>query len=186
MASFTSTTDSLPDPTLPRADTYDRRVILRYTKKLADVIGPEKLATREPDGNDWYANLLVLDRRKCLLLTHVDTLFTIFEPDVRTPALRSTHRLVTELIERELLAEALPPDTFGELGTDELVIAKTANRSVLGCMNDMALVCELAVADAGGLRHLDVASLNHRLHRHINSARGYEQPIDLVIARITK
>jgi hypothetical protein len=27
------------------------------------------------------------------------------------------------------------------------------------------------------------ASLNHRLHRNINSARNYERPIDLVIGR---
>ena len=106
--------------------------MLRCTKKLLDVICPEQLATQEPDGSDWYGNLLVLDRRKCLLLTHVDSLFTIFEPDVRAPDLRSTHDLVAWLIERELLAEGLPVRTFGDLGTEELSIAKTADRSVLG------------------------------------------------------
>ena len=83
-------------------------MILRCTKKLLDVIRPEELVTKDPDGDDWYANVLFLDRRKCLLLTHVDTLFTIFEPDVRASDLRSTQGLVANLIERELLAEALP------------------------------------------------------------------------------
>ena len=73
-------------------------MILRCTKKLLDVIRPEQLATQEPDGSDWYGNLLVLDRRKCLLLTHADTLFTIFEPDVRAPDLRSTHDLVAPIL----------------------------------------------------------------------------------------
>jgi uncharacterized protein DUF6933 len=27
------------------------------------------------DDDDWYANLLWLDRRKCLLITHAGTLF---------------------------------------------------------------------------------------------------------------
>lgn len=85
-------------------------MILRCTKKLLDVIGPEQLATQDADGDDddWYANLLFLERRKCLLLTHADTLFTIFEPEVRASDLRSTQRLVAGMIEREVLAEGLP------------------------------------------------------------------------------
>jgi len=58
-------------------------VILRCTKKLLDVIRAAQLATQEPDGNDRYGNLLGLEHRNCLVLTHVDTLFTIFQPDVR-------------------------------------------------------------------------------------------------------
>ncbi len=158
-------------------------MILRCTKKLLDVIRPAQLATQGPDDEDWYANLLVLDRRKCLLLTHAGTLFTIFEPDVRASDLRATKKLACELIERELLAESLPAGIFGDLRADELLIAKTVDRSVLGCMNDMGLLCDVAVADAGSLALVDVASLNHRLHRNINSAKTYQRPIDLVIGR---
>jgi hypothetical protein len=160
--------------------------MLRCTKKLLDVIRPAKLATPDPDGNDWYGNLLVLERHKCLLLTHVDTLFTIFEPDVRTSDLRSTRDLVAGLIERELLVEGLPVHTFGDLGTEELSIAKTADRSALGCMNDMAYVCEDAFARAGSLANTEVRSLNRHLRRNINSARDYERPIDLVLDRIVR
>ena len=161
-------------------------MILRCTKKLLDVIRPEQLAEPEPDGDDWYANLLVLDRRKCLLLTHADTLFTIFEPDVRASDLRSTPNLVPELIGRELLAEALPPSSFGSPTTEPLQVAKTADRSVLGCMNDMAFLCEVAVADAGSLTRVDVRALNHRLHRNINSARNYKRPIVVVMERTAR
>ncbi len=58
-----------------------------------------------PDPEDWYANLLWFDRRKCLLLTHSATLFTIFEPDVTASGLRATRQLVTGLIGRELRRE---------------------------------------------------------------------------------
>jgi hypothetical protein len=161
-------------------------VILRCTKKLLDVIRPEQLAMQEPDGNDWYGNLLVLGRRKCLLLTHADTLFTIFEPDVRAPELRSTHDLVAGLIERELLAEELPIHVLGDLEAEKLPIAKTADRSVLGCMNDMAYLCADAVARAGSPASADVSSLNRHLRRNINSARDYQRPIDLVLERIAR
>lgn len=56
-----------PRPWRRTADAYDRRVVLRCTRKLLDVIRAEQLAAPQPDGEDWYANLLVLDRRKCLL-----------------------------------------------------------------------------------------------------------------------
>lgn len=35
----------------------------------------------------------------------------------------------------------------------------------------------------GSLARVDTDSLNHRLHRNINSARGYERLIDLVVER---
>jgi len=52
-------------------------VIVRCTSKLLAVIRPARLADSPPDGQDWYANLLWFSRRKCLLLAHAATLFTI-------------------------------------------------------------------------------------------------------------
>ncbi len=65
-------------------------------------------------------------------------MFTVFEPDVRAAALRDTRTAVTGLIARELAREGLPADTFGELETAAVTLAKTADRTILGCMNDMA------------------------------------------------
>ena len=62
---------------------------------------------------------------------------------------RATRQLVTGLIGRELRREELPAGTFGDLEQQEVLLAKTADRSVLGCMNDMAFRCEHAIADAG-------------------------------------
>jgi len=88
--------------------TYDREVILRCTKKLLAVIGPKLLAepAPAPEAEDWYANLLWFDRRKCLLLTHAATLFSVFEADVRAANLRATSQLITRLLGRELHSEA--------------------------------------------------------------------------------
>lgn len=159
-------------------------MVLRCTKKVLDVLGPPQVSAPEPGEDDWYANLLVLDRRKCLLLTHAATLFSVFEPDVRAGQLRSTRELVSALVERELSDEQLPPDTFGDVGSEELVVAKTADRSVLGCMNDMAFLAEVSVDQSGGLASLDNRALNCRLRRNINSARDYRRPIDLVRERL--
>jgi hypothetical protein len=161
-------------------------VILRCTKKLLAILGAGHAAEPgpPPDAEDWYANLLWLDRRKCLLLTHTATLFSVFEAGVRAADLRATRHLVTELIERELGREGLPPATFGNLRSQELILAKTANRSVLGCMNDMAFLCEVAISDAGGLAHIHLGELNYTLHRHINSSRGYRPPVELAAEQL--
>ena len=160
-------------------------MILRCTKKLLTVIGAKLVAQPAlvPDAEDWYANLLWLSRRKCLLLTHAATLFSIFEADVSASDLRATSSLVTRLIRRELLAEGLPSSTFTDLEPERVILARTADRSVLGCMNDMAFLCENAVTRSGGLSRTDFAALNRSLRRNINSARGYRPPIELTAER---
>jgi hypothetical protein len=125
-------------------------VILRCTRKLLDVIRPGQLADAPADGDDWYANRL-----------------------------RDTGRLVTGLITRELEREGLPAGTFGGLDPASVLLAKTASRVILGCMNDMAFMCEHGADRAGGLASLDVGDLNHGLRRNILSARDYQQPIEL-------
>jgi uncharacterized protein DUF6933 len=98
---------------------------------------------------------------------------------VRAADLRAAHSLLTRLIGRELVRENLPPATFpiGEPG--EFTIAETVDRSVLRCVSDMAFLCEITIGDSGGLARTDLPALNHSLRRNINSARGYQRPIDL-------
>ena len=165
---------------------YARLVILRCTRKLLAALNASAAADLQPGPEDWYANLLWLDRRKCLLLTHAGTLFSIFEPDLRAADLRDTASLVTMLIGRELAAENLCATTFGLLDSQNLIVTGTADRSVLGCMNDMAMLCEYAVTDSGGLRAVDIVDLNRTLHRNINSARGYQRPVDLAARRASR
>jgi hypothetical protein len=159
-------------------------VILRCTARLLAVIGaaPVTKPAPVPDAEDWYANLLWHDRRKCLLLTHSSTLFSVFEADVRAVDLRDTSHFVMRLIGGELASEGLPPDLFTGLN-EQVILAKTADRSVLGCMNDMSQLCGHAIAASGGLARTNLSALNRSLRRNINSARGYQRPIDMASAR---
>lgn len=67
-------------------------------------------------------------------------------------------RLVTEPVDRELRRENLPPATFGHLCSQELILAKTADRSVLGGMNYTGFLCEVAISDAAAWHILTSAS----------------------------
>jgi hypothetical protein len=151
-------------------------MLLRCTSRLLQTIS----GTTEPALNtaapasvsDFYANLTWIERRKCLFVTHAGTLFSIFTSDVRANDLRPLGRFVVPLIKDALNSEGLPSNTLGDLVADDAELSKTADRSVLGCMNEMAWFSELAIMDAGNIRLLDVAQLNHELRRLIFRTLG--------------
>ncbi len=145
------------------------------------------MQAREPGDDDWYVNLLWIERRKCLLLVHARTLFSVFAADVRKADLLPVGPAVVKLIQRELLNEKLPPNTFGHLEADAVVLARTASRIVLGYMNEMARFCEYTVAGEGGIRCFDIETLNRELRRELHLSRdapGYIVPIELVHAQL--
>ena len=65
-------------------------MIVRCTKKTLDLLGGRSVTVEEvPATNeDWYLDLLWIDRRKCLLLTHAGTLFSVFRASIKTADLR--------------------------------------------------------------------------------------------------
>lgn len=161
-------------------------MIVRCTLRLLDLLGGRDLATAEaePSEDDWYANLLWIDRRKCLLLTHAGTLFPIFVAEVRKANLVPFGPYVVDAVAAELRAERLPADALGALDPSAVRLATTASRSILGVMNDIATHCRYAAADQGGLLRTDIGELNHSLRRTLNNHGGYSYPIERVAERI--
>ena len=78
----------------------------------------------------------------------------------------------------------MPPDALGHLKPDAVQLAKTASRSTLGFMNEMAVHIRYEVAAAGGVRNCDLGALNQRLRRTLHNRGGYVYPIDLVTQRL--
>jgi hypothetical protein len=158
-------------------------VIVRCTRRLLAVLGRSVvLVELPPSDEDWYANLLWVERRKCLLLTHAATLFSVFAADVRAADLRSGPYLA-ELVGAALRSEGLPADAVGSLDPEALRFAITKSRSVLGFMNDMAVQIDYAVAATGGLSRCDAGAVGRRLRRTPYNRGGYVYPIDVVVER---
>lgn len=166
-------------------------VVLRCTAKALNLLGvrPKDLATAEHRDEDWYANLLWLERQKCMLIAHAGTLFSVFAPRVHKADLTPIGASVVALIHNELRAEILPLDRIGVLDPGSVELAKTASRTVLAYMNEMARFCEYAVAESGGLARSDVQTLNRELRRQLHLSRqspGYFVPIDLAQGSSTR
>lgn len=160
-------------------------MIVRCTLKVLKLLGERPAADAEPGVDDWYLNLLWLDRRKCLLLVHATTLFPVFTADVRAAELRPLRHWIRQRVQLELDAEGLPADALGDLDTEEVVVTKTASRRMLGIMNDMAMHAEFAIYHAGGIAGLDVADLNRTLRRGLHTHGGdYARPLELALQHL--
>jgi hypothetical protein len=156
--------------------------MLRCTGKVLALLRVSEPAIGQPSQQDWYAHLIWIDRRKCLLVTHAGTLYSVFMPNVTAAGLRPIGPPVVSAIQAALHAEHLPMDALGELDPGQVTVAKTADRRILGTINDLAFTTEHLIATTGGLARCDIDALHHSLHRTINSITGYIPPIDLVTA----
>ena len=71
------------------------------------------------------------------------------------------------------------------LDPEDVRLAKTASRSILGFMNEMAFHLCYQVAAGGGLERCHVDLLNHRLRRTLHNRGGeYVRPLELVAQRL--
>ena len=167
-------------------------MILRCTKKLYKVVQPGPALEVPAGPNDWYADLLRIDRFDCVLLVHRATMFPIFEPDLNLAQLRAPRWLVSEVIPRELASEQLPPRALGAVpvytGAEEeqwdgaLKVYLTADPEMLRAMADLAALCKQAVLRCGGVMWLDVPEVNRMLRRRVigaRSATGDSTPLEL-------
>ena len=161
-------------------------MVVRCTAKMLKLLGlrPSALPEIEPGVDDWYVNLLWFERRKCLLLCHASTSFSVFVPDVRKADVDPLGPLLVDAITTALDADGLPRDVLGMLEPANVRIAKTSSRRVLGIMNEVAVHIDYWVYDRGGLLDVDVISLNRHLQRTLHSSgRDYARPLDLARQR---
>jgi hypothetical protein len=145
--------------------------VLRCTLKLMKELGVVPSTVTESGGNlvSWHANLLRLERRKCVLFTNDTTLYSIFVPGLRKPQFRGIADVFGQALFRSLrLAEFTQTQieaALGECGGVDLQIAKTNDRLVLGSMNDLAYQIEWMISSQGGLERCAVDDINQRLNR---------------------
>lgn len=161
-------------------------MVVRCTKKMLDLLGGRTLTLSDlpPSDEDWYLNLIWIERQKCLLLTHSGTLFSLFRASVHMADLRPLGVYLVEAIRTELRTEGLPENTFPDLDPHDLQLAKTASRSTLGFMTEMAFELGWIIHAKRGLRPSDINYLNHALRRMLWNRGDYVRPIELVHQRL--
>jgi len=114
---------------------------------------------------EWYCNLIVIHRRKCLLFTHSASLFSFLIAGVRQADVRNFGDLFRSHAASALAAEGIATSQIGYLldaGPDQ--IAKAENRSVLGSMNDLARLCKFHAENVGSFEWLNIDEINSEMN----------------------
>lgn len=155
---------------------------IQCTQKLLKElkIKPEDINHELSPLANWYANLLLIDRRKCVLLTHQSTLYSLFIPGLKKPDFMHFPEVVGQNLFKNLLHEEIPQEQL-ELVLNEfqtVSYAKTSSRSVLGSMNDLAFQINYRVSADGGLNNIDMYEVNHYINRTPMSAIEDTYPIE--------
>jgi len=116
-------------------------LIIQATKKLQDFLGikTSELPNQNEHFNSWHGNIFMIGRKKCLLVTHNESLYSIFlygiiKKDIKTLSLRLKKQL-TELLRRDAFTLSQIVKMCEIMGS--ITYAKTSDRSVTGNMNDM-------------------------------------------------
>ncbi len=154
-------------------------LLIRCTQKLLKEFGarPDEAVHVMP-GLSWHANLLRFDRRKCLLFTHDQTLFSVFLPSVT----KTDYPHLAEMFGQRLF-RAMRLFDFNQQQIEtmleqarELRFAKTNSRSVLGSMNDMKQMMGWIIHNDGGLAATDMDELTRLINKTSFKAIGYSSP----------
>ena len=166
-------------------------LVLRCTAKLLKELGREPTDTddvaKAEDLSVWFANLLRLDRRKCVLFTSEKTLFSFLVPGLKREQLRSLGEVFAENLSERLAAEGLEKYEKKLLNDrNTITIAKTNSKSVLGSMNDLALQIEYHIKGYGGLENADLPRLNREINRVPMGPLGYRYAIESFMGELLR
>ncbi len=154
-------------------------MIIRCTQKLLKEL---RIKPAEPEVisevGSWHANLLRIDRRKCLLITHDMSLFSLFVAGLKRPDFEHIDQLFGQAMFRTLRLFDFEQTQIERMldWSQHNTYAKTNNRSVMGSMNDMAFQIEHRIAHEGGLVHADLDHLLLRINEIPFKAIGYDYP----------
>lgn len=142
---------------------------IRCTKKLVSELPSlrEEAVSKSTILGDWHANLLRIERRKCVLFTNNETLFSVFIPMLKKPHFQSLASVFLDNLIQTLKSEALDDiiEQVKDNYTENLTYSTTNNRSVLGSMNDIAHSLPFFLEREGGIENVDPLKINRILNR---------------------
>jgi hypothetical protein len=162
---------------------------VRCTKKLQKEIGLKQsdLCAEVPRFSylgPWHANLIHIDRRKCVLFVNDKTLFNFIVPDLSRAQIRKLEKLFKSYLSCVLADAGIPEADRARILSeyDEVEYANTNSKSVLGSMNDLAFHYKYSTQKAGGVHSPAVPEIIRRLNRMPMGALKYVFPIEALRA----
>ena len=161
-------------------------VYIRCTQKLLKLLGVSPLEVeadeRQEGFGDWYANLIWIEGKKCLLFTSERTLFSFLVPNVRKENLCDLGLVFRTNIKEALHTIKIPMSSIAQflLALGEIRVGRTQNKSVFGSMNDYAFQYKIYVLQKDGLQNCDIADITRRVNDSPMRAIDYKSGETLI------
>jgi hypothetical protein len=116
--------------------------VIRCTQKLLAEMGNPRANDTVRSNlplDEWYANLIILDRQKCVVFINPATLFVAIAYGKRREELRQLQQILIESLRQALTVENVDVGVLDRVvqNLEEADIAKTQDRKTLGCLNDV-------------------------------------------------
>ncbi len=147
-------------------------LLIRSTAKLRKEMGLRDANLYEGEAPEspldtWYANLLRIYRRKCVLFTHADSLFSFLTFDASRARLKDIDAVFRDGLEQAMMEEGFDRAIVSRLmgRYEEIRYAKTESRKVLGSMNDLASLYKFHMLSKGGLEYCDLPATIRKMNR---------------------
>jgi len=153
---------------------------IKCTAKLLVELGTEPIAApSQPDLSDWHANVLRIERKKFVLFTNDQTLYSFLIRMARRPVPADFIELFRLGLLKSLLAEGLDDPRVAQMlgGQGPTIITRTSSRSVLGSMNELAFQIKHMIHYEGGLANVDFSEIGRELNRILMGAIKYSTGI---------
>ena len=161
---------------------------IRCTAKLLKELGikPTNAPDQPPSLCDWHANLLWLNRKKYVLFTNDQTLYSLLMYWTRTPRSADFLERFKLGLFKSLMSEGLIEAQIEYLLSkhSQITVTKTNSRSVLGSMNDLNFQIKSMIRVSGGLTDADLSEINRHLNRIPMGAIKYKVGIDELKQRL--
>jgi Domain of unknown function (DUF6933) len=162
--------------------------LLHCTAKLLRELGnPPLQAPDTPAGTqglgNWYANLIRIDRRKCLLFTNEKTLFSFLIPGVKKENLKNIRKEFLSNLSFNLQAEGFGADVVNRVMAEytEIGFAKTASKAVLGAMNQLTFEAEYLILQRyEGMDKAKILKGNKDMNRSLMRGERHLYPIEML------
>ena len=143
--------------------------LIRCTQKLLKElkVKPSDIEPNLGSIGGWHANLLRIERRKCVLFTNDETLYSIFVPALKRPDFEYLDEVFRQSLFRRLRIEGFTQSQIENVLVEysQIGFSKTNNRSVLGSINDLSFQIEFLIGRYGGSANLDLDALNDEINR---------------------
>jgi hypothetical protein len=151
-------------------------MLIRCTQKLLAEIGVDLkslvIDSLEPNKGaieEWYANLVIIERQKCIVFMNASTHFVTLSFGKKKREIQQFRELFVNSLANALESEAVDSEIIEKfLATCETVsLGKTIDRSVLGYMNDVIHMAQYLIpaSQEQNRGEIDLGNVTKQLNR---------------------